>query len=154
MSVPIVLDEWLFHDLLGENGLEKQRETFQFIYKLVDVCDRIVLLESSPFVLKFWDFVKKSGSEPKLRAISQFLKTSILTNSLKTIKLGKDEIKPVPEHLIKLIPLSDHYLLQAHLKLKNSFIVTTDGGWDFKKLAKQKTIAIKKRDQFIADYLK
>lgn len=36
-----VVNEWLFHDLLGENGEHKQEQTYQFLERLRERCDRI-----------------------------------------------------------------------------------------------------------------
>lgn len=152
MSVPIVVDEWLFHDLAGDNGSIKQEETFRFLYKILKICDRIVILEDSPFASKIGQFIKSSENDTTLKEISKFLNGSILTNSLKTELLPKENIKPLPSHLAKLVPSDDRYLFQAHLALKGSFILTTDGRWPV-KLTKQKSIKIEMRDSFLKKYL-
>ena len=155
MSVPIIIDEWLFHDLSGDNGPEKQRQTWGFLFKLLQVCDRVAILEGSPFEIKFGQFIKNSGRYPVLREISKFLNNSIISNSLKTEFIAKGDVQPLPPRLAKLVPRDDHYLFQAHLKLKSqgSFIVTTDGRLKH-KLLNQSSVVIKLRDQFVTDYLR
>lgn len=153
MSVPIVIDEWLFHDLLGENKIENQAQTLHFLVKLLTICDRIVIVEDSPFQKKTVLLIKRSENNLGLKGISQFFNSSIVMNSSKTLFLRKDDIKPLPSHLAKLVPIDDQYLFQAQLKVEGSFILTTDGRWS-NKLLKQKLVRVKMRDQFITEYLK
>jgi len=151
MSVPIVVDEWLFHDLMGENGLEKQHQTFAFLNKLVEICDRIVVLSNSPFQIKTQELM--SNSNPVIRGMSQFFNSSILRNSKKTELIDLNDLSPLTGHLCG-IPESDQYLFQAYLKLKSkgSFILTTDGRWK-PSIIKKASIAIKMRDEFLKEYL-
>ncbi len=153
MSTPIVVDEWLFHDLLGQNGDQKKEETFNFLNRLVKRCDKIVILKGSPFEEKIYNLTKESGRDPYLKGISQFFRTTIITNSQKTILVEEDAISPLPDYLMELVPRKDQYLFQAHLKVPNSFILTADGGWS-PKLLKQKSIKVKMRDPFLKNYLK
>ena len=39
----LVLNEWVFHDLLGENGPDAFRQTATFIAKLNDSNDKLVM---------------------------------------------------------------------------------------------------------------
>ena len=152
MSVPIVVDEWLFHDLLGENGSTKQHETFAFLNKLIEKCDKIVVLSNSPFEVKTKDLIRKSENDPVIRGMSQFFKTAILLNHKKTVLLNLRELKPLQGHLSK-VPEADQYLFQAYVKLRNkgSFILTTDNRWGHNVVKKA---SVKMRDSFVPDYLK
>jgi hypothetical protein len=153
MSVPIVVDEWIFHDLLGENGPDQQYETYSFIGKLLIKCDKIVILLNSPFEVKMNEFLKR-GSVEKDLIIPEMIKVfrnSIFMNLSKTVRLNLTELRPL-EGLLTRIPEEDQYLFQAYLKLKNrgSFIVTTDKRWDRNAIKK---VSIKYRDDFIPVYL-
>jgi len=154
MSVPIIIDEWLFHDLWGDNGSGKQHETFTFLNKLVEICDRIVVLSNSPFEVKTMELIKKSENDPIIRGMSQFFNSSILKNSNKTELVDVNSLPPLTGHLSK-IPKEDQYLFQAYLKLKNKggFILTADGRWDF-RIIKKASIAIQMRDDFLKKYIK
>lgn len=39
----LVINEWIFHDLLGENGADKVRETTRFVNKLDRSDDKVVV---------------------------------------------------------------------------------------------------------------
>ncbi|MCX6704842.1 MAG: hypothetical protein NT162_00690 [Candidatus Woesebacteria bacterium] len=155
MSLPIVFDEWIFHDLDGENGVERQEETFDLLVKLLRICDRIVMLDDSPFVVKWYEFYANAQNDLNRRIMSNYLNDSIFTNDLKIYKLTQEDIKPIPKNLAKLVPISDQYLIQSYLKVQHQsgFIVTTDGKWKHKKLT-NKSIDIRMRDDFVKKYLR
>lgn len=154
MSVPIIIDEWLFSDLNRENGEEKQRQAFYFIIKLVSICDRIVILKESPFHEKIKAFSKLSKYclDPATRGISHYFRETITLNSLKAEYIERSQIKPLPRDLSKIVPRKDEYLLQLYLAVEDTFIVTSDGKLK-KKLIAQKSIKIRMRDEFIKEYL-
>ncbi len=155
MSVPIVVDEWLLEDLMGSD-LKKQKQAIDFIWKVVEICDTIVILEDSPFQKKIWNMMKGSrNGSVTLRVASQAFEGLIRSNKDKVYPLAQGDIKSLPTHLIPLInSAKDHYLFQSYLKLKNkgSFILTTDGRWNHDGLRKT-GIEIKMRDQFVPGYL-
>ena len=154
MSVPIVFDEWVFEDLSGKNGGRKQQETFNLFVALFHICDKVVILEDSPFIEKWRHFYERAQSDLKRRAMSRYLESTIFTNKHKVYPIASSDIKPLADDIKKLVPPSDHYLIQAYLKVrqKNAFLVTTDKKWDHKKLAK-KHFDIRLRDPFIKDYI-
>jgi len=156
MSVPIVIDEWLLEDLAGVNGKERQGEAVYFLYKLEEICDRVVILEGSPFENKIWELMKMSNNgSPVLRVASQTFQGLIYTNLNKVCKLTQADISPLPAFLVPLINSpKDHYLFQAYRKLENKgcFILTSDGRWNHKRLTKS-GIRIQMRDQFVPEYL-
>jgi hypothetical protein len=155
MSVPIVFDEWIFHELGGEDGPDKQQETFNLLIKLINICDKIVVLDDSPFVQKWDTYYAESRSDRDRRAMCDYLFAMIFSNELKIHKLTQRDIKPLPKDLIKLVPVSDHYLIQSYLKVqhKGGFVVTTDGNWKHEKLI-NKSMDIRMRDEFINQYMK
>jgi len=155
MSVPIVFDEWVFHDLGGENGGGKQEETFDLLVKLFRICDKIVMLDDSPFVTKWREFYAEAQTDLNRRTMSNYLNETIFTNELKIYKLAQEDIKPIPKDLAKLVPVSDQYLIRSYLKVQHmsGFIVTTDRKWKHKKLI-NKSMDIRMRDDFVKEYLK
>ncbi|MEI7709120.1 MAG: hypothetical protein WCI76_00195 [bacterium] len=160
MSVPIIVDEWLFEDLAGKNGADKQSQAVQFLYKLEEICDRIVVLEGSPFEKKMHDLMGSTNDSCRFRAARSVFIELISSNSLKKCFIAKEDISALPDDVIKLIhkinPSStkDHYLFQAHQKLKHKdcFILTSDGRWENEKL-KKKGFRIVMKDSFITQYL-
>jgi hypothetical protein len=52
-----ILDEWLIHDLQNDNGKDKQKESFLFLEKIKERCDKISFIAGSKFNNKFWLFL-------------------------------------------------------------------------------------------------
>jgi hypothetical protein len=65
----IVPNEWLAHDLRGDNGGEKQKETFLFLEKVKDKCDKLVILDGSPFTEKIYKLM--NDQRPQVRELSR-----------------------------------------------------------------------------------
>jgi hypothetical protein len=42
----LILDEWIIHDLQGDNGEEKQKESSAFLYKIKERCDKICWIKA------------------------------------------------------------------------------------------------------------
>lgn len=150
--IPVVVDEWLFHYLNGSMGKDKQEEAVRFVYRLLKICDKIVISNNGKFIEKFNEFIKNSGINPLVRGISQVLKTSIIKNSKKTVILKKDQIRKLSDELLRITPTDDCYLLEQHISVKGSFILTTDGRLKDKFLSR-KGIDIRLVDGFMRSYL-
>src|ERR1700722_14340865 len=150
MSVPIVVDEWLFEDLTGDDR-EKQDRAIAFLTKLYDICDKIVILEGSHFEEKMHNLMAAEQSSPRFRLARHTSLDLIDRNVDKKYKLTEDDLSPIREGLIPLIgDESDHYLFRCFEKLKNkdAFILTSDGRWKHEKL-KQKGVRVEMRDGFV-----
>jgi hypothetical protein len=151
MSALIIIDEWLFHDLLAENGDEKQNNAFLFLFKFLKKPDKIVILRGSPFEAKMFRFIKESEKDTALNVISKLFHKAIIPNSSKTLFLNREDLKPIPLKLLKLIPEDDIYLFQIHLTVKGSFILTSDGRWPT-KLVQNKAVKVLMKDPFLKKY--
>mgnify|MGYP001033119891 CR=1 FL=1 len=146
--VDIVIDEWLWADLSGENSSENQREAFEFIQTIFHACDRIVTVKGSKFndkVLSFW-----KHTDIKRRTIAKYYMEKFLFNSEKSVNLDESSLVYVPEHISKATKEDDHYLIQAYLTAKANVIVTTD---NLLKAAINNDINCKHRDEFVASYI-
>jgi len=152
MSIPIITDEWLFSDICGESGLALQEQAIQFLLRVLQVCDKIVIVRRSPFEEKIYKLFKISARNLRLKAFSQFFKTAIFANSLKATFVNIECLPQLPNKLLEIVPRDDWYLIQAHLKISNSIIITTDGKLK-DRLSNYKFIKIYIRDSFIRDYL-
>lgn len=144
----LVIDEWLWHDIRGENGEEKQKEAFDFLQCICKVCDKIACMENSPFVKKFWEISKIAGEKKELRDIVIFFIRKFIYNSLKC------EIYPyeVSQPDLNIKP-DDAYIYSLYDKIESTQkkIITTDTGLieEFKK----NNIKVYHRDEFIRKYL-
>src|SRR3989344_5988722 len=111
MPVPIIVDEWLFEDLAGNNGRDKQIETVIFLNKLYEICDQIVILEGSSFEKKMNDFTSSTNDSPPFRLARSAFIELISRNSVKKHYLLKDDVTALPKAFIPLInDPPDHYL--------------------------------------------
>jgi hypothetical protein len=144
----IVIDEWLWSDLSGDNSTEAQREAFEFIQAIYDKCDRIVTVKGSQFYQKaliFWKY-----TDINRRKISKYYMGRFLHNSHKSVNLEESSLKPIPVHISEATKKDDHYLIQAYLTTEASVIVTTDNPL---KDAINNDINCQHRDEFIASYI-
>lgn len=55
-----VLNEWLLHDLRGDNAEIAQEESYKFLIRLIERCDRIAVLRGSPWIQKAYELMEYS----------------------------------------------------------------------------------------------
>ena len=121
----IIINEWILHDLKGDNGEERKRRAEKFLLKILEKCDKIAVGENSPFVKKLWKFSKHFES----RTI-RILKNAFLLNSQKTIYFSQKELETQSsKHKIpEKVKQDDVYLLELYnlVKEENRVILTSD----------------------------
>lgn len=144
----IVIDEWLWSDLSGDNSDEAQKEAFEFIQAIYNKCDRIVTVKGSKFNQKAFDLCKHT--DVKRREIVKYYKAKIWFNSKKSLNLEQSALKPVPDHISKATKEDDHYLIRAYLTADASVIVTTDNPL---KTAVNNDIKCQFRNEFVPSYI-
>ncbi len=83
MSEVFIINEWLWSDLSGENGEDKQSEAINFLEKLYKKCDRIAVGKNSKFQEKEWNFSKKASQDIVLKKIANVYFGLIRYNSQK-----------------------------------------------------------------------
>jgi len=148
-----VINEWLLEDLLGENGPEREEQSHQFLLKLIEKCDKIAVMEPSPWLDKAWK-LSRHGS-PKQLEYGRILFGRIYVDPRKCHHLYKNEVKSLPEGLKELIGPKDQYLVETYCSVQDvTLLVTTDkkhifdalfgSSWDIKAAL---------RDDFLNDYL-
>ncbi len=140
----LIIDEWLWHDLAGENGKEKQKETFKFLKCILKICDKIAIMRDSPFVKKFWFFSKRLDPE-----IVKFFKSYFLFNSNKC-----DLCDYIEEHSLPGIKPDDLYLYNLYLyfeKRMEECVITTDK--PLIEIFRKEGLKVIHRDEFLKEYL-
>jgi hypothetical protein len=119
-----VINEWLWADLSGDNGIGHQRRAVSLIGDLV-VCDhRIVIIEGSQFDRKAWNLCK-SANALVVRSVVAFVK-DIRQNSDRCRILKPEEAADLPDEFAARIKPDDRYLIQAQLAVAGAILVTTD----------------------------
>lgn len=139
----LIIDEWIWHDLAGENGEENQKKASQFLLCILKICDKIALMEKSAFVKKFWKF-----KENIPREIVKILLYEFFHNSNKCEKI---DYQIVSSNLN--INQDDAYLYSLYqlLSYQEKIIVSTDKAL-IKELERNNIIVIHK-DQFLKKYI-
>ena len=145
----LILDEWLWSDLLGDNGTEKQRESLGFITAVYRKCDRLVTARESKFMTKGWALLK--CSDATRRDIARFVKLNFLINSLKLKTIPPDELSALADNLQKMVKPGDAYLLQVYLAEPGSAIITTDN--PLRNALMKSNISCEDRDVFVPSYI-
>jgi len=119
-----VINEWLWHDLAGDNGREHQLQAIRLITQFGASEHQIVVIEGSRFDQKAWSLCKSADQAVRQGVVAFVL--NIRLNSDKCLILKSSEISPFPEDLVSTIKPDDRYLVQAQLAVDGSAIVTND----------------------------
>lgn len=149
-SQNIVVDEWLIHDLSGENGRKAQGQAYRFLSKLKDKCDRLVVLRGSVWVKKAYALMK--SLDPDVQRLSRFLHLSILRDLKKCQYLEKCEVHALPEDVAAKVPRKDIYLVETCCSAATAAFVTTDRTL-FDCLQAACHINVRLRDEFLEEYI-
>jgi len=145
----LIIDEWLWADLNGENSPRAQGQSLNFIFAVFRKCDRIVIVKGSKFEKKAWSFTKHE--DVRRREISKYFTRNFLYNSLKTHYLDSSSLPSVPSNLAGMTNYDDHYLIQACLVIEDAVVVTTDKSLRAALLECGKSC--EHRDEFVQNYI-
>ena len=146
----IVLNEWIFHDLLGQNGVELQRETSDFVNALFYSDDALVLPDEPRWMRKAYQLM--ATGNPELRAASIQLHTLMQTSRVIDVRAMERRITPPPD-LRDRLPEEDIYLVEAYLSASADALVTTDCGLHG-ALADFSSVDCSLRRDFLAGYFR
>lgn len=119
-----VINEWLWADLSGSNGLQAQREAFSVIEKLAASDHRIVVIEGSSFDQKAWNLCKSTN--PIVQRIAGAYVANVRQNSDRCLIFKPEAAVALPDELASATEPDDHYLVQAQLTVIGAVLVTTD----------------------------
>jgi len=119
-----VINEWLWADLSGDNGRDRQLAAVSLIGHLAVSEHRIVVIEGSQFDRKAWNLCKSTDALV-VRSVVAFVK-DIRQNSDRCLILRAEAAPALPDELAAGIKPDDHYLIQAQLAVEKAILVTTD----------------------------
>ncbi|SRR6266550_8446267 len=145
-----VINEWLWADLSGSNGLHAQREAFNVVDKLPASEHQIVVIDGSPFDQKAWNLCRSANPMIVQRIAGAYV-ANLRQNSDRCLLLRPDKLSVLPQELASATNADDHYLVQAQLTVPGSILVTTDG--DLCRAVIQAGLACISRAQFLNTYL-
>ena len=145
----LILNEWIFHDLWGENGTHSQREASAFLNSFYSSSDRLVLPSEPRWMRKAYQLMKLT--DPTLRRVSRMFFSTLL-DSERTIDTRSMENVDIPEELYSNLPEEDIYLVEAYLSVGADRLITTDQGL-FDSLADSHLVSCQMRDDFLSSHL-
>lgn len=143
----LVLNEWLFEDLLGRNSSAKQEETRQFLQALQVSEDKFVIPGKKRWNDKGYSLMRQRDIQ--LQGISKLFNSLRLNTDKAVVQVTTPEI---PEDLLNQLPKEDVYLISAYLSVGADLLVTTDRGL-FDSLVDSALVSCQMRDDFLSDYL-
>ena len=108
----IVLNEWVFHDLWGENGETTQRETAQFLIEFVQSDDGLVVPNEIRWTSKANRLME--FTDARRRVISKVFR-SLYDDSDRALRVRSEGTDAIPNELLTRPPEEDVYLVSAYL---------------------------------------
>lgn len=145
----LVLNEWIFHDLLGENGADAQRETATFLNVFYSSYGRLVLPTEPRWMHKAYQLMTLTN--PLLRNTSKQFQ-SLLQDSARTIDSRNLSIVEIPDGLSGNLPEEDVYLVSAYLSAEADKLITTDREL-FNSVSDSELVSRQMREEFLSGYL-
>ena len=146
----LVINEWLFQDIKGENGQTKRQETGRFLAQFALGQDRFAATNGSPWMAKAYELMRHS--DPAIRLLSRQLH-ELLRNSNKCKRLQPDDVADAaPQDAIDTAPDEDVYLIQTYYAADADLLITTDEGLHNAFVSRQ-DVEVMFRNPFLEDYL-
>lgn len=144
----LLLNEWIIHDLKGDNGDAKQEEAILFLLKLIKSDDKIIVRVGSPWWEKAYKLMKES--DPRVKYGSSKLH-SLLRDSIKCELVEDSAIRQLPSEISRDCPEDDIYLIETLYVYPDSILLSTDNTLiEFVKANLQ--AKVNHRDNFINTY--
>lgn len=143
----VVLNEWIFHDLLGDNGPERRRRTRAFMEAFESSGDSLVIPNEPRWRRKAYGLMRRQ--EPEGKAIGKLVRRMLLNPKL-AVQVETDAAL-ISEDLLRETPSEDIYLVEAYLSAGADTLVTTDEGLHG-ALADFAVVDCLLRDDFLAGY--
>ena len=118
-----MLNEWVFHDLLFDNGDLAFQETAQFLVDFRKSEDILVIPAEERWNRKAFQLM--TMSDVRQRGVSRLLHSLIL-DADRTIRIQPEADPPVPRELLDRLPCEDVYLVLAYVSAGADLLITTD----------------------------
>ena len=144
----LVLNEWLFHDLLVERGQEAFSETKRFLLVFRSSRDKIVFPAEERWTRKAFQLMRMT--DPPRRQASQLLH-SLLRDTARSVRVNTDEMTSASRDSYDWVPSEDTYLVLAYDSAGADVLVTTDHELA-QAIAKHDGVNCRMRDDFLPEY--
>lgn len=148
----IVVNEWLLDYMCPNSDSNKTAIAIHFINAVVKKCDKIVTRRPSPFVSKFYRYMKEFGWDPRFKERYKKLNHLLFLNSDKVIIADNIDIEKLPKEVEKKIPNDDRYLIELAYSSEDKIIITTDKRLK-EKLYDVDDLRVYLLEEFLVEYL-
>jgi hypothetical protein len=148
----LVVNEWLLEYLRPDSEKSKRDLAIGFVNAWVRKCDKILIKMPSPFVSKFYAFMKQFGWDPAFKERFKKINELLLRNPEKTIIINTEDINPLPDEIGQKVPADDKYLVELAYCSKDSTIITTDERLK-EKLKGESNLKVYLLEEFVNTYL-
>ena len=144
----LVLNEWVFHDLLLENGPDAFWETARFLLAFMGAEDKLVVPSEERWNRKAHQLM--SMTDPRRRRVSQLFH-SLLRDPARSILINTDEMTSEYRESYDWVPSEDTYLVLAYDAIGADVLITTDQGLT-QAIAEHDGVNCRMRDDFLPEY--
>ena len=144
----LVINEWIFHDLLSDIGSDKFRATAEFVLKLNDSKDMVVIPNEDRWKNKadeLW------GAHNLLQRQAGRLFLDLFWDSIRSIRFLPENTPAASPSYYDWVPSKDVYLIEACEATKADLLVTTDQTL-FDRVTERGVVACRMRDDFLSNY--
>ena len=119
----LVINEWIFEDLIGENGQDRFKETAEFVVKLSSSDDKLVM----PVEQRWREKANRARTvaDPIQRTAGRLF-VDLFWDQTRGIIVNPDDIPVTPEGTYDWAPEEDVYLIEAYDASNADLLVTTD----------------------------
>lgn len=122
----IVVNEWLLDYLRPDAKGCDMDLAIKFVNAWVKKSDKVVIKKPSPFVSKFYHYMKQFGWNQQFKERFSKLHKLLFLDSEKTIIAEDSDIEYLPEEVKSKTPPDDEYLIELAYSKQDRIIVTTD----------------------------
>ena len=98
----------------------------RFVNTLVRKCDKMVIKRKSPFVAKFYRFMKQFESDTNSKQCFSKLNRLLFIDSDRTIIADESDLNELPEEIADKTPVDDKYLIELWYSKQDRIVLTTD----------------------------
>ena len=144
----LVINEWIFEDLMGENGQDRFKETAEFVVKLNSSNDKLVM----PVEQRWREKANRArtAADPMQRAAGRLF-VDLFWDQARGIILNSADVPANSTSAYDWAPSEDVYLIEAYFAAGADLLVTTDETLN-QAIAEHGQFACQLRDEFLSAY--
>ena len=148
----LVINEWLFQDIKGENGQSKRWGTGTFLAQFAQGQDKFAVLQDNdnPWMKKSNELMTHGDS--RIRLLSKQLRSLTWNPDKCKLIQPEDANYAALQDAIDAAPDEDVYLIQTYFAAGADLLITTDEGL-LEAFVCRQDVQVVHRDIFLKDYM-